>query len=155
MFDFYIPIAVVLGVAFLLSFCWFFRPGKTETVIAVATMLGQEPPPPPPVIQVQLLAQAQAQAQSQSQQSEKPKGLDQGTIDSYPRVVIGESGRMLKQGDDTCTICLTEYHINDTLKIMPECLHRFHVNCLDEWLRSNPTCPVCRVQPSPPKSSVP
>ena len=150
MFDFYIPIAVVLGVAFILSFCWIFRPGRTETVVVVATMLGQEPRQLPPVVHVQLQAQAQAQAQ----QPEKPKGLNQGTIDAYPRVVIGESGRMLKQDDDTCTICLTEYHVNDTLKIVPECLHRFHVNCLDEWLRSNPTCPVCRGQPPPHNSSV-
>ncbi|KAK9665258.1 hypothetical protein RND81_14G100700 [Saponaria officinalis] len=63
-------------------------------------------------------------------------GLDQVTIDSYPVVVLGETGSVLKSDDETCSICLSDYQPRETLKILPECLHRFHKDCIDPWLRS-------------------
>ncbi|XP_021839725.1 RING-H2 finger protein ATL22-like [Spinacia oleracea] len=74
-------------------------------------------------------------------------GLDQITISSYPVVVIGKSRRLIKSGDDKCSICLSDYIPGDTLKILPDCLHRFHVDCIDLWLSNRATCPVCRTTP--------
>jgi len=74
-------------------------------------------------------------------------GLDQRAIDAIPSIIIGESGRMIKQDDKTCSICLSEYEPNEKLKILPHCLHRFHSDCIDQWLQSNGTCPICRVPP--------
>jgi hypothetical protein len=42
-----------------------------------------------------------------------------------------------------CTICLTEYHVDDLLKTLP-CLHDFHAECLDSWLFRSNSCPICR-----------
>ncbi|KAK9147275.1 hypothetical protein Scep_006032 [Stephania cephalantha] len=75
-------------------------------------------------------------------------GLDGPTIDSYPKVVLGESRRLPRPDDSTCSICLSEYRPNETLKLIPECKHCFHVECIDEWLRVNAACPVCRNSPS-------
>jgi len=44
-----------------------------------------------------------------------------------------------------CTICLTEFCQGDRKRRLG-CRHCFHVACIDTWLRSNPTCPVCRFQ---------
>ncbi|XP_048496831.1 putative RING-H2 finger protein ATL21A isoform X2 [Beta vulgaris subsp. vulgaris] len=74
-------------------------------------------------------------------------GLDTITINSYPMVVVGESGRLIKSDDDKCSICLSDYHPGDTLKILPECLHRFHDDCIDLWLSSKASCPICRTCP--------
>ncbi|KAL8091306.1 RING-H2 finger protein ATL20-like [Apium graveolens] len=74
-------------------------------------------------------------------------GLDKLTIDSYPMTVLGESKRLPKPSDSTCAICLSEYKPNDTLRTVPECNHYFHSNCIDEWLKLNATCPVCRNLP--------
>lgn len=93
------------------------------------------------------LTQAQAQAQAHQLQQAKSKGLNQEIIDSYPTVVIKENGQMLHLDDNTCPICLCEYHRNDILKILPECLHKFHCHCLVKWLKLNDTCPVCRTHP--------
>ncbi|XP_063942586.1 RING-H2 finger protein ATL20-like [Daucus carota subsp. sativus] len=71
-------------------------------------------------------------------------GLDKLTIDSYPMTVLGESKRLPKPSDSTCAICLSEYQPNDTLRTVPECNHYFHSNCIDEWLKLNATCPICR-----------
>ncbi|XP_034711218.1 putative RING-H2 finger protein ATL21A [Vitis riparia] len=82
-------------------------------------------------------------------------GLDGPTIESYPKVVLGESRRLPKPDDNTCSICLSEYRPKETLKIIPECQHCFHSECIDEWLHLNASCPICRNSPakSPPSQS--
>jgi E3 ubiquitin-protein ligase EL5 len=30
-------------------------------------------------------------------------------------------------------------------RFLPKCEHGFHAECVDMWLRSHPTCPLCRV----------
>lgn len=74
-------------------------------------------------------------------------GLDEETIDSFPSMIIGDSGRMIKKDDNTCPICLAEYNPKEKLKILPLCLHRFHSDCIDQWFRCNGTCPICRILP--------
>ncbi|KAK7318104.1 hypothetical protein RJT34_02802 [Clitoria ternatea] len=74
-------------------------------------------------------------------------GLDGATIEKYPKTLIGESGRLLKPNDNTCAICLSEYEPKETLRSIPECNHYFHAVCIDEWLKMNGTCPICRNSP--------
>ncbi|XP_062120189.1 putative RING-H2 finger protein ATL21A [Humulus lupulus] len=74
-------------------------------------------------------------------------GLDGPTLESYPKIVLGESRRLPKPNDNTCPICLSEYRPKETLKTIPECLHCFHSDCIDEWLRLNASCPICRKSP--------
>ena len=76
-------------------------------------------------------------------------GLDETTIESYQKLVLGESRRLPGPNDTTCPICLSEYCSKETLRCIPECKHCFHAECIDEWLRLNGTCPVCRNTPSP------
>ncbi|KAD7479952.1 hypothetical protein R6Q59_008743 [Mikania micrantha] len=47
--------------------------------------------------------------------------------------------------DAQCIVCLSEYHADDTLRILPSCGHFFHASCIDIWLQQHCTCPVCRV----------
>nr|GEX05128.1 putative RING-H2 finger protein ATL21A [Tanacetum cinerariifolium] len=76
-------------------------------------------------------------------------GLDQGTIESYTKFVLGESKRLPGHDDAVCPICLSEYDVKETVRCIPECLHCFHAECIDEWLKMNGTCPICRNSPSP------
>ncbi|KAF9667369.1 hypothetical protein SADUNF_Sadunf15G0015900 [Salix dunnii] len=82
-------------------------------------------------------------------------GLDGATIESYPKIVLGESRRLPKPDDSTCSICLCEYKPKETLKTIPECKHCFHSDCIEEWLRLRATCPLCRNSPErlPPAAS--
>ncbi|KAG2299197.1 hypothetical protein Bca4012_010762 [Brassica carinata] len=82
-----------------------------------------------------------------SQSSIMIKGLDGSTIESYPKIVLGESKRLPKIDDVTCAICLSEYEPKETLRTIPLCQHCFHADCIDEWLKLNGTCPVCRNSP--------
>ncbi|XP_062025565.1 putative RING-H2 finger protein ATL69 isoform X1 [Rosa rugosa] len=74
-------------------------------------------------------------------------GLNDLTIESYPKTQLGEKWEFPSPEDSTCPICLCEYQPEETIRTIPECNHHFHASCIDEWLRKNPTCPVCRKVP--------
>ncbi|XP_015062255.1 putative RING-H2 finger protein ATL69 [Solanum pennellii] len=76
-------------------------------------------------------------------------GLDRPVIESFPKVVLGESKRLPSSISDTntCAICLCEYCVKDSVRCMPECNHCFHADCVDEWLQKSGSCPICRSSP--------
>ncbi|CBI35066.3 unnamed protein product, partial [Vitis vinifera] len=75
-------------------------------------------------------------------------GLDGPAIESYPKMVLGQSRRLPRPNDGPCSICLSEYRPNETVRSIPECNHCFHADCIDEWLRMSATCPICRSSPA-------
>ncbi|KAL0877084.1 hypothetical protein Bca101_026789 [Brassica carinata] len=52
-----------------------------------------------------------------------------------------------------CSVCLGDYQANDKLQQIPPCGHTFHMDCIDLWLTSHTTCPLCRLSLIP-KSSL-
>mmetsp|Transcript_42646 Transcript_42646/g.103147 ORF Transcript_42646/g.103147 Transcript_42646/m.103147 type:complete len:413 (-) Transcript_42646:30-1268(-) len=49
---------------------------------------------------------------------------------------------------DECCICLECYAVGETIcaPITTECNHVFHEGCINEWLKKNDMCPLCRVE---------
>ncbi|KAL6851622.1 hypothetical protein ACP4OV_020186 [Aristida adscensionis] len=79
-----------------------------------------------------------------------PVGLDPAVIASYPRVPFSSAAAAgAGDAEAACSICLSEYRDGEMLRVMPECRHRFHLTCLDAWLRRSASCPVCRSSPIP------
>ncbi|KAL3820549.1 hypothetical protein ACJIZ3_006454 [Penstemon smallii] len=75
-------------------------------------------------------------------------GQDKTIVDTYPTFELGQSRRLPKPNNGPCSICLCEYCTNDKLRCIPECNHCFHASCIDEWLKVNVSCPLCRNSPS-------
>ncbi|CDY30307.1 BnaA09g09700D [Brassica napus] len=70
-------------------------------------------------------------------------GVDQSLIDTLP-VFHYKSITGLKISPFDCPVCLCEFEAEDKLRLLPKCSHAFHVDCIDTWLLSHSTCPLCR-----------
>ncbi|XVE58065.1 hypothetical protein DITRI_Ditri04bG0140400 [Diplodiscus trichospermus] len=81
-------------------------------------------------------------------------GLDGPRIEAYPITLLGESCQLPRPNDITCSICLSEYQANEKLRTIPSCDHYFHADCIDEWLKLNAACPVCRNTPDQKSASI-
>ena len=46
-----------------------------------------------------------------------------------------------------CSVCLADYADGDKLQIL-RCSHLFHDACIEPWLKTNRTCPLCRLDTS-------
>ncbi|KAJ6767629.1 TRANSCRIPTION FACTOR C2H2 FAMILY-RELATED [Salix koriyanagi] len=82
-------------------------------------------------------------------------GLDEATLNTCPKLLYSEAKEKLEKGADDlvatccCSICLQDYKDSDLLRLLPECGHFFHAQCIDLWLKLHPTCPICRNSPVP------
>ncbi|OEL12635.1 hypothetical protein BAE44_0026347 [Dichanthelium oligosanthes] len=61
----------------------------------------------------------------------------------------GGSGRGWAQ----CAVCLSLVQEGEVVRRLPACMHLFHVCCIDMWLRSHSTCPLCRATVEPGKEA--
>ncbi|XP_066313591.1 RING-H2 finger protein ATL39-like [Miscanthus floridulus] len=59
----------------------------------------------------------------------------------------GSAAGMTSAAD--CAVCLSELADGEKVRALPGCGHVFHVDCVDAWLRSRTTCPVCRAEVRP------
>jgi hypothetical protein len=78
--------------------------------------------------------------------TEGRRGASEATIHSLPTQVVMQDPNVSMSSNPeirTCTICLEHYQKGQTRKCLP-CLHGFHEDCIDTWLRSNASCPICK-----------
>ncbi|KAE8682188.1 putative 2-oxoglutarate and Fe(II)-dependent oxygenase superfamily protein [Hibiscus syriacus] len=72
-------------------------------------------------------------------------GVDSSVIKSFPTFLYSTvKGLVIGKAALECAICLNEFEDDETLRLIPKCSHVFHPDCIDAWLSSHFTCPVCR-----------
>ncbi|KAF7843002.1 RING-H2 finger protein ATL54-like [Senna tora] len=69
-------------------------------------------------------------------------GLQQSIISAIT-VCKYKTGEGLIEGTE-CSVCLSEFEEDESLRLLPKCNHAFHLPCIDTWLRSHTNCPNCR-----------
>ncbi|XP_044510695.1 RING-H2 finger protein ATL11-like [Mangifera indica] len=73
------------------------------------------------------------------------RGLDASVINTFPTFLYSTvKGLKIGKGSLECAVCLNEFEDDETLRLIPKCSHVFHTDCIDAWLASHHTCPVCR-----------
>lgn len=87
----------------------------------------------------------------------KPKGMSKADIDrlpSYQYTTACGSGAAAASGDGkekeastevqtTCVVCMCDFASRQRVRELP-CQHIYHTKCIDKWLKTNRTCPLCR-----------
>lgn len=72
-------------------------------------------------------------------------GLDVEIIETFPTFIYSAvKGLKIGKGSLECAVCLNEFEDDETLRLLPKCSHVFHHDCIDAWLVTQSTCPVCR-----------
>ncbi|GIL60513.1 hypothetical protein Vafri_15048 [Volvox africanus] len=75
---------------------------------------------------------------------ENRKAAKDEQLAALPTEVVGVVGRRRSDGcPATCIICMEEVVPGDVLKRLP-CLHDFHGDCVDTWLKTKACCPICQ-----------
>ena len=50
----------------------------------------------------------------------------------------------LNDENKACIFCLEDYKINDNTIVLPY-FHFFHENCIKNWVKARPSCPLCKL----------
>ncbi|KAF6151020.1 hypothetical protein GIB67_016498 [Kingdonia uniflora] len=77
--------------------------------------------------------------------SEGRLGPDLSLIEMFPTFLYSVVSVLnMGNGVEECAVCLNHFKDDDIVRLLPKCDHGFHLVCIDAWLSSNDTCPVCR-----------
>ncbi|RLN33439.1 E3 ubiquitin-protein ligase ATL6-like [Panicum miliaceum] len=77
--------------------------------------------------------------------SRRQRGLDAAVLETFPTMAYADvKTHKAGKGALECAVCLSEFDDDETLRLLPKCSHVFHPDCIDTWLASHVTCPVCR-----------
>uniref|UniRef100_A0ACD5U1Z7 Uncharacterized protein n=1 Tax=Avena sativa TaxID=4498 RepID=A0ACD5U1Z7_AVESA len=95
--------------------------------------------------------QADLEASSSSAAAASP-GLDADAINGLPVTLYSPphttgqkgGGGEEEEREAECSICISALAAGDKVKALPPCGHCFHPDCVDAWLRSHASCPLCR-----------
>lgn len=78
----------------------------------------------------------------------EPRGLDEAVIRLIPVIPYKtqekNNGGFGERSFCECAVCLNEFQEDEKLRIIPNCSHVFHIDCIDVWLQNNANCPLCR-----------
>ncbi|EAS00853.3 C3HC4 type (RING finger) zinc finger protein (macronuclear) [Tetrahymena thermophila SB210] len=69
-------------------------------------------------------------------------GLNENQLKDFPVHKFQKKPGM-SQDLLNCPVCLCEFEEGEEVKIL-DCCHSYHSNCIDEWLKKNTHCPVCK-----------
>ncbi|CAH8260079.1 unnamed protein product [Arabidopsis lyrata] len=72
-------------------------------------------------------------------------GLDPATIRSLPVVLCRREAAEEEEEEKECCICLGGFEEGEKMKVLPPCSHCYHYECVDRWLNTESSCPLCRV----------
>ncbi|CAK7342868.1 unnamed protein product [Dovyalis caffra] len=93
------------------------------------------------------LNENQDQMPNEAWQGVPAGGLDEALIKSIT-ICKYKKGDGFVEGTD-CSVCLSEFQENESLRLLPKCSHAFHLPCIDTWLKSHASCPLCRANIAP------
>ncbi|KAK8474710.1 hypothetical protein V6N11_038022 [Hibiscus sabdariffa] len=72
-------------------------------------------------------------------------GLAGDLVEKIPKIKITNNNNVDASGEKvSCSVCLQDFQLGETVRSLPQCHHMFHLPCIDKWLISHGSCPLCR-----------
>ena len=72
----------------------------------------------------------------------KVRATDKEILNNLPETKIEDESK-LESEKKNCVICLEDFKNKDKAIILP-CIHLFHKNCINNWLKTKNICPICK-----------
>ncbi|KAK9010984.1 hypothetical protein V6N11_043845 [Hibiscus sabdariffa] len=73
------------------------------------------------------------------------RGLAGDLVEKIPKITIRNNDNADASGEKvSCSVCLQDFQLGETVRSLPQCNHLFHLPCIDKWLLSHGSCPLCR-----------
>ncbi|KAA8547552.1 hypothetical protein F0562_003981 [Nyssa sinensis] len=73
------------------------------------------------------------------------KGLPGDSVEKIPKIKITCNNNVDASGErSSCSVCLQDFQLGETVRSLPQCHHMFHLPCIDKWLVRHGSCPLCR-----------
>ncbi|CAL5371355.1 NEP1-interacting protein-like 1 [Camellia sinensis] len=73
------------------------------------------------------------------------KGLPGDSVERIPKIKITSNNNVDASGEKaSCSVCLQDFQVGETVRSLPHCHHMFHLPCIDKWLVRHGSCPLCR-----------
>uniref|UniRef100_A0A5B7ADK6 RING-type E3 ubiquitin transferase n=1 Tax=Davidia involucrata TaxID=16924 RepID=A0A5B7ADK6_DAVIN len=119
-------LVLLVALFFMGFFSIYIRRFSDDSAVDISRRRQRHNGPPPP--------------QTSSRSNPHKGGLDPSAVRSLPLIPYGGDA---KHPID-CSICLSEFEERETVKLIPYCRHVFHQECIDTWLSSHVSCPLCR-----------
>lgn len=77
--------------------------------------------------------------------TEGSKGLSGDSVEKIPKIKITSNNNADASGErHSCSVCLQDFQLGETVRSLPHCHHMFHLPCIDKWLTRHGSCPLCR-----------
>ncbi len=67
---------------------------------------------------------------------------NEAIVSELPETKIDDINK-LDNDKKNCVICMEDFKNGDVTTNLP-CLHMFHTNCIQSWLKKQNTCPICK-----------
>ncbi|XWS74987.1 hypothetical protein CRYUN_Cryun01aG0046100 [Craigia yunnanensis] len=93
--------------------------------------------------------QAQDQQHSFRHEMIEIANLENSTAQLFPAHKYQKGMGLVDDDDGMCAVCLSQFEEGEELRTLPECLHSYHAPCIDMWLYSHSSCPMCRTDATP------
>jgi len=88
--------------------------------------------------------QYDVESTAMEEEEEVAQGLDESVINAISSFIYTTTkSEQQEESRAECAVCLEEFQDNNHIRTLPLCSHTFHLNCIDVWLRSNPSYPIC------------
>lgn len=66
------------------------------------------------------------------------------TAEEVDKIPVSKLSRSDAEKGNECAICLDPLKLNDQIKIIRNCRHIYHAYCINQWIVTNASCPLCR-----------